>query len=190
VAHTGMGGDLVDKKSLLAVLVFTAVLLATPYMGIVRATQPISFSFEHLALGYGEPEYRQAGKNWISYASSYGIVTGDIIGEYAGNAHWIYHDWVGPYEDPFMLTVEKGNGNGLGTIDATLVMGMEKTGTIKFRFNDVFGSDFAGTWVFFGGTGDLKGLHGQGTWHVEYIIDDGQIVGGYQVFEGQAHFDP
>jgi hypothetical protein len=190
IGQTIKGVIQVNKKIILTVLGLALVLMATPYMGIVRATQPIAFSFEHWALGYGEPEYRQAGNNWISYASSYGVVTGDIVGEYAGNAHWIYHDWVGPYEDPYMLTVEKGNGNGLGTIDATLVMGMEKTGTINFRFNDVFGSDFAGTWVLFGGTGDLKGLRGQGTWHVEYIIVDGQIVGGYQVFEGQAHFEP
>ena len=190
MAHIRMGGDLVDKKSLLAVLVLTAVLLAIPCIGMVHAKKPLPISFEAHSLGFGEAEYRQAGNNWISDANSYGYLAGDLAGEYAGNARWVYHNWVGPYEDPFMLTVGLASGHGLGTYEITEVMGMEKTGTIKLMWNDVFGNEFAGTWVMYGGTDELKGLHGQGTWHVEYIIVGGQIVGGYQVFEGQAHLDP
>lgn len=179
-----------NRKILLTVLALAAVLVATPYIGMTLATPLTPILFENHGLGFGELEYRQAGNNWVSEASSYGVVTGDIVGEYSGNAHWIYHNWVGPYEDPFMLTVELVNGHVLVTFDVIEVMGMEKEGTLKLRFNDVFGDEFAGTWVILGGTGELKDLHGQGTWHVEYIIVDGQIVGGYQVFEGYAHFDP
>ena len=179
-----------NRKILLAVLALVAVLLAPLYFGVVNATSPIPVLFENHGLGFGESEYRQAGNNWISDASSYGLVTGDIVGEYAGNAHWIYHNWVGPYQDPMMLTVGLVNGHVLVTFDVTEVMGMEKEGTIRLRLNDVFGDEFAGTWVILGGTGELKGLHGQGTWHVELIIVDGQIVGGYQIFEGYVHFDP
>lgn len=178
------------RKILLTVLALSSFLLATPFIGLVNATRPIPIYFEQWGLGFGEAEYRQAGNNWISLASSYGVSTGDIVGEYAGNAYWIYHDWVGPYDDPFMLTVELVNGHVLGSMDITEIMGIEKTGTILFRLNDVFGDDFAGTWVIYGGTDELKGLHGQGTWHVKLIIVDDQIVGGYQVFEGQIHFDP
>ena len=180
-----------NKKILGIFVVFMLIaMLITPLVGIVQARKPTPISFKNIALGYGEPEYRQAGNNWISDASSYGLVTDDIVGEYAGNAYWIYHDWVGPIQDPFMLTVGLVNGHVLATYEVTEVMSMEKTGTIELRFNDVFGGEFAGTWVILGGTGDLKGLHGQGTWHVEYIIVDGQIVGGFQAFEGQIHFDP
>ena len=171
------------------VIVLTAAILITPQITLVHATAPIPVLFEHWGLGFGEAEYRQAGNNWISHASSYGVSTGDIVGEYAGNAYWIYHNWVGPYDDPFMLNVEMVNGHVLGSMDITEIMGIEKTGTILFRLNDVFGDDFAGTWVIYGGTDELKGLHGQGTWHVEFIIVNGQIVGGYQIFEGQIHFD-
>lgn len=179
-----------NRKILLTVLALTAVLVATPFIGTVHAKQPSSISFETHALGFGEPTYRLAGNNWISDANSYGFLVGDLVGEYAGNAHWIYHNWAGPYEDPFMLTVGLVSGHGLGTYELTEVMGMEKTGTIKLMWNDVFADEFAGTWVIYGGTDELKGLHGQGTWHVEFIIVGGQIVGGFQAFEGQIHFDP
>jgi len=43
--------------------------------------------------------------------------------------------------------------------------------------------DLEGTWVIISGTGDLSGLHGQGTWwHTSGIP-------GLQ-YEGQVHFDP
>jgi hypothetical protein len=51
-----------NRKILLTVLALTAVLLATPYIGMMHAKQPTSFSFEHWALGYGEPEYDKQAK--------------------------------------------------------------------------------------------------------------------------------
>ena len=179
-----------NRKISIIIIVLSAVLLAAPCIGIVRGQQPASVSFEAHAQGFGEATYIQAGNNWISDANSYGFLSGDFLGGYAGNAHWIYHNWVGPYEDPYMLEVGLVSGHGLGTYEITEVLGVEKAGTIKLMWNDVFGDEFAGTWVIFGGTNELEGLHGRGIWHVEYIIVGGQIVGGYQAFEGQIHFDP
>ena len=134
----------------------------------------------------GTSEFRQAGESdtWISYGSTFGFVEGDIVGSFTADAYWIYHDWVGPVEDPFMLTLERGNGHVLLTIDPATVGG--KTGTIKLRFNDVFGDEFAGTWAIFGGADELKGVTGQGIWY----IDPGYGLFGGQAFEGQIHITP
>jgi hypothetical protein len=178
----------VNRKILLTVLALTAVLLATPYIGMVHAKPPTNILFYVPMEGFGgTSEIRQTGESdtWISYGSTYGFVEGDIIGEFTADAYWIYHNWVGPVEDPFMLTLERSNGHVVLTINPTTIMGMEKTGTIKLRFNDVYGDEFAGTWVINGGTDELKGVNGQGTW---YIDPDYGLFGG-QAFEGQIHFD-
>jgi hypothetical protein len=173
----------VNKKILLTVLPFAIVLLAIPYVGLVSAKKPMPVSFGVMLTGVDMEtmEYRQNGPNWISQYISFGVVSGDIEGSMTGEPYWIFHHWVGPIEDPYMLTVEKGNGHVLLTIDPATVG--DKTGKIVLRFNDVFGTDFAGTWVIIGGTGELKGIHGQGTWSIDF-------VNGIQVFKGKIHFDP
>jgi len=43
--------------------------------------------------------------------------------------------------------------------------------------------DLQGTWVFISGTGDLAGVHGQGTWwHTSGVSG--------LAYEGNMHFDP
>ena len=172
----------------MAVLAFAAVLLATPYIGMVQAKAPTPVLFGAMLTGvdFATMEYRQNGPNWVAQYISFGYLFGGIEGDFIGEPYWIFHHWVGPYEDPFMLTMERGNGHVLLTVDVTEVMGEEVTGTLTLKFNDVWGSDFAGTWVIVGGTNDLKSLHGQGTWIVPGIVDDIEC----QAFEGEIHFDP
>ncbi len=176
-----------NRKILLTVLALTAVLVATPYVGMVHAKKPTPVLFGAMItdIDMESIEWRQNGPNWIGHYISYGFLFGDIEGSFTGEPYWICPHWVGPYEDLFMETLEKGNGHVLLTIDVTLVKNMEKTGTLILRFNDVCGTDFAGTWVIVGGTGDLKGLHGQGTWGIGLI--EGVLC---QAFEGKVHFAP
>jgi hypothetical protein len=172
-----------NRKILLTVLALAAVLFATPYIGMVHATTPMPVSFGVTLTGIDEEtvDYRQNGPNWIAQYISFGLVSGDIEGSMTGEPYWIYHQWVGPDEDPYMLEVEKVNGHVLLTIDPATVG--DKTGKIVLRFNDVFGTDFAGTWVIIGGTDELKGIHGQGTWSID-------LVNFVQVFEGKIQFNP
>ena len=69
-------------------------------------------------------------------------------------------------------------GTDKALFDGTLILGgepFEGTAIISFSQTD--------TWALYGGTGELAGLHGQGT-----ATDDPSGVSG--VFEGQFHFDP
>lgn len=172
-----------NRKILLTALVLTTFLLATPYLGIAHATPltPVLFGVRFDTFG-GTQEYRQAGNNWIIHANTYSDLIGDIEGSMTAEAYWIFHDWAGPVEDPFMLEVGSVNGHVLLTIDATVD---GKIGTIQIRFNDVTGES-VGRWVIIGGTEELTGLHGQGIWYGPDFID-GVLC---QVFEGQIHFDP
>jgi hypothetical protein len=181
-----------NRKILLTILALTAVLLATPYIGMVHATLPTDVLFYVPMEGFGgTAEVRQTGEsnNWISYGNTFGFVEGDIIGSMTAEAHWIYHfedEWVGPELDPYMLTVPfRGNGGPVLTIDPDTVMGIPVTGTLTLKFV-TRGNEFAGTWAIQGGTGDLKGIAGQGTWY----IDPGYGLIGGQAFEGQIHINP
>jgi len=183
----------VKRKILLMVLALTAVLVATPYVGMGYAKPPTDALFYVPNVGFGGTnEWRQAGNsnNWILYASTYGNLEGDIVGTMTAEAHWIWHfedEWVGPDEDPFMLEAppSSGNGGSVLTVDPDLVMGNSVTGTLTLKFV-TRGNEFAGTWVIYGGTGDLKGITGQGTWY----IDPSYGLFGGQAFEGKIHFDP
>lgn len=63
-----------------------------------------------------------------------------------------------------------------------LTMRLQATGYGN-PFAGISAYDLQGTWVIIGGTGDLAGVHGQGTWwHTKG-------VSGLQ-YEGQVHFDP
>ena len=181
-----------NRKILLIILALTAVLLATPYIGMVHAKPPTDVLFYVPMEGFGGTgEVRQVGNsnNWISYASTFGFLEGDIEGSMTAEAHWIWHfedEWVGPEEDPYMLTVpHSSNGGSVLTVDPDTVMENSVTGTLTLKFV-TRGNEFAGTWVIKGGTGDLKGITGQGTW---YIDPEYGLMGG-QAFEGKIHFDP
>jgi len=177
----------VNRKILSIVLALGFVLLATPYIGIVNATPPtpVSFGFPLPSFGPGAfpPTYRQNGPNWFSHASVSSSVIGDIMGSMTSDTLWLYHDWVGPVEDPTMQQVGWATGHAVLTIDPAIVG--EKIGTIILRFS-VYPHEFAGTWEIIRGTGDLKGIHGQGTFELPGLVNGVPC----QAFEGQIHFDP
>jgi hypothetical protein len=175
------------KISTLIVIALTACLFVTSYVGMVHATPPTSvlFGSPFDSFGGSPPEYIQAGESntWFLHASTYGELIGDIEGSFTAEAHWIYHGWAGPVEDPLMTEVKLVVGHVLLTIDASVD---EKTGTIMLKFIDDGHNVYAGTWVIYGGTGGLKGLHGKGTWVIPGVIEGVPC----QLFEGQIHFDP
>jgi hypothetical protein len=189
-----------NRKILLTVLVLAAVLVATPYIGMVHAKPPTDTLFYVPLEGFGGTnEYRQAGNsnNWILYSSTYGNLEGDIVGTMTAEAHWIWHfedEWVGPELDPLMenLPPYTSNGGSVLTVDPDTVMGIAVTGTLTLKFVES-GTEFAGTWVIKGGTDDLKGITGQGKWYMEITIVDPMDPSTWtmmQVFEGKIHFDP
>ena len=175
------------KISTLFIIALTTCLLVTSYVGAVHATlpTPVIFGVRLDSFGGSPPEYIQAGKsdNWILHASTYGDLIGDIEGSMTAEAHWIYHGWAGPVGDPLMTEVKLVGGHVLLTIDASVD---GKMGTIMLKFIDDGHNVWAGTWIIYGGTGQLKGLHGKGTWVIPGMIEGVPC----QVFEGQIHFDP
>jgi hypothetical protein len=181
-----------NKKVLLAFLALAVVLLAAPYVGMGHAKSPEDVLFYVPMEGFGGTiEYRQAddSNNWILYASTWGVLEGDMEGSMTAEAHWIWHfmdEWVGPEEDPLALTVpHSSNGGSVLTVDPDSVMGNSVTGTLTLKFV-TRGNEFAGVWVILGGTGDLKGTTGQGIWY----LDLGYGLIGGQAFEGKIHIDP
>lgn len=185
------------KISLLTVMSLVTVLLVTSYVGMVNAKPPKDAMFYVPLEGFGGTnEYQHAGNsnNWILYCSTYGNLEGDIVGTMTAEAHWIWHfedEWVGPEEDPFMQNLPPyiSNGGSVLTVDPDTVMGIAVTGTLTIMFVES-GTEFAGTWVIKGGTGDLRGITGQGKWRMEIIMVDPTTFIGQQVFEGKIHFDP
>jgi hypothetical protein len=183
----------VSRRIILIVLALGAVLLATPYIGMVHAKPPtdVLFFVPMEGFGIGPSEVRNAGNsnNWISYGSTFGFLEGDIEGSMTAEARWIWHfedEWVGPEEDPLMLTVpHSSNGGSVLTVYPEEVMGIAVTGTLILKFV-TRGNEFLGTWVIYGGTGDLKGITGQGTWYMDPLYG---LFGG-QAFEGQIHINP
>jgi hypothetical protein len=175
-----------NKKILLSILMLSAVLLATPYISMVHATKPTSVLF-----GVALPtvqvlynEFRQDGPNWVEHDGLQAQLIGDIVGTMTSDARWVIQHWVGPVQDPYMLQVVHSTGHIVITVDPATIDG--KTGTLTILFNQDVPTALAGTWVIIGGTGDLKSLHGQGTWTIPGFVNGVPC----QVFEGQVHFDP
>jgi hypothetical protein len=172
------------KILLLTILTLSVALLATQFTGTVYAcrhsSKSVVFGVPFDDFG-GTQEYRQIGRsnNWLVHASTSGTFIGDIEGSFTADAHWLFLDWAGPEEDPTMLNVGAVYGRVLMTINPATVDG--KTGTLKLLFIDSDGDESAGPWMIFGGTGELRGIRGQGTWVIP------GFVGGIpcQAFEGQ-----
>jgi hypothetical protein len=179
-----------NRKILFKATSIIVVLLAASYIGMAYAKPPTDTLFYVTMEGFGGTmEMRQTGEsnNWICYANTAGFLEGDIVGSMTAEAHWIWHfeeEW-DPILDPFMLTPHGSNGGSVLTVDPDTVMGIPVTGTLTVKFV-TRGNEFTGTWVIYKGTGDLKGITGQGTW---YMDPEYGLMGG-QAFEGKIHFNP
>jgi len=79
------------------------------------------------------------------------VFTGGIEGPYTSESRWVNHNVGAP-------DLRRNVHHAIDTISPATVMG--KTGTLYFMLDS---GPSGGNWVIIGGTGDLAGLHGQGT---------------------------
>jgi len=149
-----------------------ATVLLSMSMSVAYATTPISVSGTFNVTGGTVQSWSVSGEsdNGILISTVSGVYAGDIAGAYISDYHAVVHNRGTPEMWRNIHTV--------ATISAT-VLG-EKTGTLYVMINGKYGED--GTWVIIGGTDDLAGLHGQGTYH--------PVTTTLVNYEGQIHFDP
>ncbi len=115
--------------------------------------------------------------NRMVHISSTGMYTGNIAGIYTGEALWIVHNVSGSFMSGAGVS---RNTHNVATFSSATVMG--KTGTLVIM---LVGNPAGESWVVIGGTGELEGLHGQGT-----LAMTGAMMGKVANYEGTIHFDP
>lgn len=84
---------------------------------------------------------------------------------------------------------ERGVIHGICTLTTGIsIFGNAKTGTLTLKVHNVIerGDKNGGVWRIVGGTGDLEGLHGEGTLEVT-VFQPPLIVIAY---DGQIHYEP
>jgi len=165
---------LLKKKRLISafVVALAIVVLLSSSMSVVYATKPIPVSGSINVTGGTVYSIDRAGEsdNSVTYLSLKGLFTGDIAGAYTSESRWVNHN----VETPSELW---RNVHAVDTISPATVEG--KTGTLYLMLDS---GPSGGSWVIIDGTGDLAGLHGQGT-----VLP---ASGGGVNYEGYIHFDP
>jgi hypothetical protein len=163
----------VKRKILLTVLALAAVLLATPYIGMVHAKPSTTVSgtivlTSSVPIGGG-----RAGKsdNLILIMDITEEWDGDIVATGTTQATWIMHNWVDPMGGPDTWF----NVHEKLTLDATV---LGASGTLTMELN-VAGTE--GHWIIIDGTGGLANLRGHGTATLTTVPYS---------YTGQVHFDP
>jgi len=160
------------------VLVMAVTMLALS-VSVAYATKPSDVTFYEEIAGSSGLSSKPVGVNMIQESERWGIMTGDITGEWTALYRAVLHKM-----DPGakLITVQAEY-----TIDAAVE---GKSGELHIRldyrlWNMPTEPLVKGNWVITGGTEDLKGLHGQGTftWYLEGTVQIRQ-------FDGQVHFDP
>jgi hypothetical protein len=166
------------KKILLTVLALTAVLLATPYIGMVHAKPSTAVSGTIVITGYVPLEILPRGKsdNLIMKVLLTAEFTGDIEGTTTYEAFWMLHNFVPPDGGPNIAA----NMHEKITFETVTVLG--ESGSMTMEAN--MGGNEVWHWTILGGTGGLANLHGHGTWAPE--VPGGMV----EFYEGQVHFDP
>ena len=165
------------KRSLFLVTVLMVVLVSVLSVP-AHAGPPENASGVWHYRPLGLPEVKVAGGNTILTIKeeAYWEGTFDGVSEDHGTVvfyaagHWIFQGWV--EFDPV-------------TVDG-------RTGSLTMRVigsKPDAGADWAGTWVIIKGTGDLKGLQGQGTWWGPGWQGD-PLVYGVIPYAGNVHFEP
>jgi hypothetical protein len=170
------------KKILLTVLALTAVLLATPYIGMVHAKPSTAVSGTIVITGYVPLEILPRGKsdNLIMKVLLTAEFTGDIAGTTTYEAFMMLHNFIPPMGGPDVAS----NIHEKITFETVTVLGKSGSLTLEANLCSHRPADSAWHWTILGGTGELANLHGHGTWAPE---NPGDLV---EYYEGQVHFDP
>jgi hypothetical protein len=84
---------------------------------------------------------------------------------------------------------ERGVIHGSLTLTTGIsVLGIAKTGTLDIKLHNVIerGDKSGGVWRIVGGTGDLEGLHGEGTLELSVFQPPKMVI----AYTGQVHYEP
>jgi len=161
----------VNRRILLIVLALAVVLLATPYIGMARATRPeaVSGTIEFTSVvPAGPPKVAGKSDNRVRMFNIVEDWSGDIAGTGYAEAKWIIHN------APLMGNPDSWvSAHAIITFSDVTVLGMSGSLIIKLSF-----SGTEGHWTIMEGTAELANIHGQGT------VTEG--VG----YTGRVHFDP
>ncbi len=172
------------KKMIGAILLLGLTLFAfAPTILMVQATKPTEVSGSYIAIPPPISNVVTNDGKSDNTKQDLSITVkwqGDITGTGILNIHWINLNDGSPDE--------VGIGNGVLTlISGISISGVAKTGTLTIGLHNVvsMGDKNGGVWRIIDGTGQLEGLHGEGT--LELVSYIPKIVVGYT---GQAHFEP
>ena len=168
-----------NRKILLTVLALAAVLLATPYIGMVHAKPPTFVSGTQMITNYIPLGDVPKGKsdNVLSTATLFVTWSGDIAGDTEYEGVLMLHKWVYPLGGPDTTV------NIHEKINFESVTVLDKTGSLTLAVC-LGGSKGVFHWTIIDGTEELANLHGNGLYWL-YDRDTGLYL-----YEGQVHFDP
>jgi hypothetical protein len=164
-----------NKKILVFAVALMAVVMVTLPVSLVSATKPMPVSFSITIIPSGPPSaIKMAGKsdNGITTPESNIILTGGISGTGTYSGRWVIHNSGDP-ENVFVTS--KGRYEIEATVD-------DNSGTLIIEACARSGGDKPALWRIVGSTGDLAGLHGQGTFTAVDFFNYNYV--------GQVHFDP
>ncbi len=169
-----------NKKVLgIAVFLLALAMLAVP-ISAVYATKPIPVSGTFMLLVGGTITPRDAGKSTNRIQTITDVPTlfaGDISGTGYYDSRWVIHN----SDDP--AASWRMNVKSTYTITATVD---GKSGILHFETSGFTLSKHPNGWRITGGTGDLAGLQGQGT-----FTDNPATPNPFDyIYSGQVHFDP
>jgi hypothetical protein len=162
------------NKKIFGFISFVVVIMLAFLIVSVSATKPmhISGSITVIPSPPQQPEMAGESDNGIVAPVSDIVFAGDITGTGIYSGRWVMHN-IG---DPQSIWVNaKGNYEIEATVDG-------KSGTLYLKACSKSGSGKPSTWRIVGGTEELEGLHGQGTFTAVDLFNYNYV--------GQVHFDP
>jgi hypothetical protein len=164
----------VNRRILSIVLALAVVLLATPHIGVARATPPTPAggTIEFMSvIPAGPPKVAGKSDNLVRMFNIVEVWSGDIAGTGNTEAKWIVHNapLIG---NPDAWVV----AHAVVTFSDVTVLGASGTLTIELVL-----SRTEGHWTIKEGTGELANIHGQGTC---------STATQPFTYAGLVHFDP